>query len=170
MSSSKKSKEVQTNKYLKKYDPYENIMNTGFLTIEESINSDTDTLNKLARTEDKGGFGYGWAKGLIMGWIVFLNKTLDRKTSMNEDQIRIAAQEILQTYGFNKISDLTIIFKRILHGYYDLYDGLTLDRLLKIIRMYSEDRMNAAYDINKRRHEEFKANQPDAPRSSKNKY
>lgn len=74
---------------------------------------------------------------------------------MPEDQIELCSIEITNQYGALKISDLTLIFKRIISGQYgELYESISIPKVLKWFSDYFDERCNHAEQLSLRQHYE----------------
>ena len=82
---------------------------------------------------------------------------LNLNKPMSETQIRLCTTMILEEFYALKISDLTILFKRIIAGEYgEFYERLSIDKVLTFFRKYFIERCNLAEENNNRIHQEFK--------------
>ena len=76
---------------------------------------------------------------------------------MTESQIRLCASQLLAEYSYLKITELTLIFKRILSGEYgEFYERLGIDKLLKFFREYDKERFEFIDEQRQREHAEFR--------------
>ena len=82
-------------------------------TIEKAMNSDAPTIASFQREK-----GRVFTEALIMGWLIYLNGLLDLKNPMSEDQIELCAQSVVDEFYSLKISDITLLFKRIISGHH----------------------------------------------------
>lgn len=68
--------------------------------------------------------------------------------TMNADQVAVTVDLILETYGYMKIEDLKLCFRNAMLGRYGKqYDRLDGAIILEWLRMYDNERANAATDI-----------------------
>ena len=64
---------------------------------------------------------------------------------MSEEQVRLCSGMIVEEFYMLKISDLTLLFKRIISGSYgEFYERLGIDKILKFFRTYLEERYDEA--------------------------
>lgn len=76
---------------------------------------------------------------------------------MTENQIRLCTAQLLAEYGYLKVTELTLIFKRILSGEYgEFYERLGIDKLLKFFREYDKERFEFIDEQRQREHAEFR--------------
>lgn len=138
------------------YNPKNCLKYSGKLkNINDCINSITPTISSIKReTGEKFTFG------LIQIWIVYLNKVLDLKNPMNEEQIDLCTETILSEFYALKVTDLTFVFKRIISGYYGkFYERLSISDILRIFNEYFNERCNIAEQESLRVHNDIKSDQ-----------
>ena len=79
---------------------------------------------------------------------------------MSIEQIRLAAVLICEEFYMLKMSDLTLLFKRIISGQYgEFYERLSIDKVLTFFRNYLEERFEIAIDQSSRDHRDVKQNE-----------
>mgnify|MGYP000041133761 CR=1 FL=1 len=125
-------------------------------TIEDAINSKAPSIASFV-----GGHGKDFTEGLITFWLLYLNKILNLNKPMSEDQIKLCSSMVLEEYSMLKISDLTLLFKRIISGQYgEFYERLSIDKVMTFFRTYTDDRLNLAGENSRRDHKEeiYKSN------------
>ena len=72
---------------------------------------------------------------------------------MSEDQINLCSSMIVEEFYMLKMSDLTLLFKKIISGQYgEFYERLSIDKVLTFFREYLEERLNLAADNSLRNH------------------
>lgn len=120
-------------------------------TVEMAMNAKAPTIGTFHREK-----GRSFTEGLIMGWLVYLNDVLNLNKPMTEDQIEMCAIEVVNEYYTLKISDLTLLFRRIISGSYgEFYESLSIPKVLSFFRMYFEERCNMAMEQTQRDHGDF---------------
>ena len=79
---------------------------------------------------------------------------------MSEEQMKLAATLICEEFYMLKMSDLTLLFKRIISGQYgEFYERLSIDKVLTFFRNYLEERFEIAIDQSSRNHRDIKQNE-----------
>ena len=122
-------------------------------TISDAINSKAPTIALLKKEK-----GEDFTRALVMAWIVYLNKLLDLKNPMNEEQIELCAESILSDFKALKISDLTFVFKGITSGKYGkFYERFSISDILSIFNEYFDERCNVAEQETLRVHNDLKS-------------
>jgi hypothetical protein len=120
-------------------------------TIETVINSTAPTIGMFKKEK-----GRDFTEALIMGWLIYLNSILNLNKPMTEDQIEMCATEVVNEFSFLKITDITFLFKRIISGGYgELYESLTIPKVLTYFRSYFDERCEIAENQTIRNHKDF---------------
>ena len=74
---------------------------------------------------------------------------------MSEEQINLCSNMVVEEFYMFKVSDLTLLFKRIISGQYgEFYERLSIDKILTFFRTYLEERFTLAGEASLRNHEE----------------
>ena len=144
---------ISSEKFLMVYAPA-NCMKYSYkvATLGEAINLSSPYINQIKREQ-----GEPFCEKFIMLWLVYLNEMLNLNKPMTESQIRLCAAQLLAEYGYLKITELTLIFKRILSGEYgEFYERLGIDKLLKFFREYDKERFKFIDEQRQREHAEFR--------------
>lgn len=122
-------------------------------TISDAINSKAPTLSAL-----KKDTGTEFTHSFIILWLVYLNKLLDLKNPMNEEQLELCAESILSEFYALKISDLTFVFKEIVSGKHGkFYERLSISDILSIFTNYFNERCDVAESETLRQHNDLKS-------------
>lgn len=109
-------------------------------TVEEAIDAKTYTLGTVQREK-----GREFTTSYLMLWILYLNLELDLKKPMSESQIQFAANEINNDFYYFKMSDLTLMWKRIMRGEYgEFYESMSAAKLIQFFQKYAEERFEVA--------------------------
>ena len=125
------------------------------ISVEDAINSDMHSIGRLQREESKK-----FTRGLVIVWLAYLNKMLNLNKSMSETQIKLASSLICEDFYMLKMSDLTLIFRRIISGQYgEFFERLSIDKVLTFFREYREERFEIAINESERAHINNKQNQ-----------
>ena len=144
---------ISSEKYLTIYAPA-NCMKYSYkvATLGEAINLPSPSINQIKREQ-----GDTFCEKFIMLWLIYLNEMLNLNKPMTESQIRLCAAQLLAEYGYLKITELTLIFKRILSGEYgEFYERLGIDKVLKFFREYDKERFEFIDEQRQREHAEFR--------------
>ena len=124
-------------------------------TIDQAMNAPSVTIGTMQREK-----GRDFTEGLIAGWLIYLNHILNLNKPMSEDQIEMAATEIVNEYYGLKFSDLTLIFKRIISGSYgEFYESLSIPKVLSWFRQYFEERCQIAENNSQQTHNNFNSDE-----------
>lgn len=135
---------------LEKYSPRNCMLHSGKVkTIEEAINSKAPSIGNFQNQQ-----GRQFTEGLITFWLLYLNKVLNLNKPMSEEQINLCSSMIVEEFYMLKVSDLTLLFKRIISGQYgEFYERLSIDKVLTFFREYLEERYIQAGEASQRDHE-----------------
>lgn len=136
------------------FNPKNCLKHSGKLkTISDAINSKAPTIALLKKEA-----GTKFTNSLIMIWLVYLNKLLDLKNPMNEEQIELCAESILSEFYMLKMSDLTFVFKEIVSGKHGkFYERLAISDILNIFTNYFDERCKVAEEETIRHHNDLKS-------------
>jgi hypothetical protein len=123
--------------------------------IDDAISSNAPTLGTFIRAK-----GREFTEQFVIGWLIYLNDILDLKKPMSADQIQLTAIEIINTYFYLKLSDFTLLYKRIISGVYgEFYESLSIAKVLTFFRDYNEERIVKCAENSERNHKDQKSNQ-----------
>lgn len=123
------------------------------VSVEKAILADAPSIGTFQREKSKD-----FAEGLIMGWLVYLNNLLGLNNKMSEEQIELCAQRIVEDYYMMKMSDLTLLFKRIISGDNGkFYERLSISDVLSFFKDYMDERIETAENISIREHQDSKS-------------
>jgi len=124
--------------------------------VEECLKSKSPTL---ARTKREKGLEF--TEAFLQAWLINLNEILNLNKPMTETQIILCTQEVLNNYSAMNVSDLTLLFKRIMRGEFgEFYESLSIPKVLTFFRDYYEERLKTAAGISLQNHLEQKSNDP----------
>ena len=135
---------------LEKYSPKNCMLYFGKVkTIEQAMSSKAPTVASFQREH-----GRQFTEGLITFWLLYLNKVLNLNKPMSEEQINLCSGMVVEEFYMLKVSDLTLLFKRIISGQYgEFYERLSIDKILTFFRTYREERYTLAGEASAREHE-----------------
>ena len=120
-------------------------------TIDKAMNAEAPTIGMFQRERSRE-----FTVSLLMIWLVYLNNILNLKKPMTEEQIEMCAEEILNEFYTLKVSDLTLLFKRIISGAYgEFYESLSVQKVLSYFRDYFEERCQLAEQQSLRKHQDI---------------
>ena len=125
------------------------------VSVTDAINSPSHSLGKIQREQSKK-----FTEGLVLVWLMYLNEILNLNKPMSEEQMKLASVLICEEFYMLKMSDLTLLFKRIISGQYgDFYERLSINKVLTFFRNYLEERFEIAIDQSSRNHRDVKQNE-----------
>ena len=141
---------------LSRYNPSNCMAHAGKLvSVTDAINSPSHSLGKIQREQSKK-----FTEGLVLVWLMYLNEILNLNKPMSEEQMKLASVLICEEFYMLKMSDLTLLFKRIISGQYgEFYERLSIDKVLTFFRNYLEERFEIAIDQSSRNHRDVKQNE-----------
>jgi hypothetical protein len=119
--------------------------------MELAMNAPAPTLGAFQRAK-----GRPFVEGLLMLWLAYLNKVLNLRRNMTDEQIEMCAIEINNEFYMLKMSDLTYIFKKIIGGEYgEFYESISIQKVLTWFRQYFDERCELAEQGTIRQHADF---------------
>ena len=125
------------------------------VSVTDAINSPSHSLGKIQREQSKK-----FTEGLVLVWLMYLNEILNLNKPMSEEQMKLAAVLICEEFYMLKMSDLTLLFKRIISGQYgEFYERISINKVLTFFRNYLEERFEIAIDQSSRNHRDIKQNE-----------
>lgn len=134
--------------YLTNYKPAKLIASSNIKNYDEVFQSKDDSIAKIKRE-----LGDSFTKGYIKIWLIELNELLNLRRPMTESQITFSAQLIVDEFFNLKISDLTLLFRKILSGQYgELYESLNPPKILGFFRNYLNERTAIAAEYSMQQH------------------
>ena len=141
---------------LSRYNPSNCMAHAGKLvSVTDAINSPSHSLGKIQREQSKK-----FTEGLVLVWLMYLNEILNLNKPMSEEQMKLASVLICEEFYMLKMSDLTLLFKRIISGQYgDFYERISINKVLTFFRNYLEERFEIAIDQSSRDHRDVKQNE-----------
>ena len=144
---------ISSERFFKVYSPANCMLHSYKLkTIDDAINLPTPSINAVRRD-----YGAEACDKFVMAWLVYLNEMLNLSRPMSEDQIRLCSSQIMNDYGYLKLTEISFIFKRILSGEYgEFYERLGIDKVLSFFRQYDKERFTFIDEQRQREHSEFR--------------
>ena len=140
-------------KYITLYSPQNCLSHVGKIhSTLEAVNRKAPTISSFKRE-----CGEDFQCSLIKVWLVYLNNILGISRPMSEDQIRLCATQIIDDFGYLRMSELSYLFKRIISGEFgEFYESLTIAKVLTFFREYDKERTEVVIEEREREHEAFR--------------
>ena len=124
-----------------------------------SLKGVSDALSRqtLSLVQIKKGKGEVFLRSYISMWLIYLNEVLNLNNPLTEAQIELCAEQIMADYHHLKISELSLIFKRIVSGECgELYERISTPKIMNIFRQYDQERTEVVVTQNQQAHEQFR--------------
>lgn len=119
--------------------------------------SDALSRNTVSLVDIKKGKGQAFLRSYIALWLIELNELLNLKNPLSEAQITLCTEQIITDYSFLKLSELSLIFKRIVSGEFgELYERISMPKLMTIFRQYEQERTEVVTSESLQDHENFR--------------
>lgn len=119
--------------------------------------SDALSRNTVSLLDIKKGKGQAFLRNYIALWLIELNELLNLKNPLSEAQITLCTEQIITDYSFLKLSELSLIFKRIVSGEFgELYERISMPKLMTIFRQYEQERTEVVTSESQQSHESFR--------------
>ena len=119
--------------------------------------SDALSRNTVSLVDIKKGKGQAFLRSYIALWLIELNELLNLKNPLSEAQITLCTEQIITDYSFLKLSELSLIFKRIVSGEFgELYERISMPKLMSIFRQYEQERTEVVTSESQQSHESFR--------------
>ena len=119
--------------------------------------SDALSRNTVSLVDIKKGKGQAFLRNYIALWLIELNELLNLKNPLSEAQITLCTEQIITDYSFLKLSELSLIFKRIVSGEFgELYERISMPKLMTIFRQYEQERTEVVTSESQQSHESFR--------------
>ena len=121
-------------------------------TVKQAIMVQTPSIATLRKTYGERQIG-----AYIKLWIIQLNEFLNVARPLKEVQIDECARLILSEYWGMSIADINIVFRKAkMGGYGELYESLSLNKILGWFKEYYNDRLNTAGQMAREGHDNYK--------------
>ena len=124
-----------------------------------SLKGVSDALSRqtLSLVQIKKGKGEVFLRSYISMWLIYLNEVMNLNNPLTEAQIELCAEQIMADYHHLKISELSLIFKRIVSGECgELYERISMPKIMNIFRQYDQERTEVVVTQNQQAHEQFR--------------
>ena len=144
---------LSNKEFLRVYSPNNCLMHSS------SLKGVSDALSRqtLSLVQIKKGKGEVFIRSYISMWLIYLNEVLNLNNPLTEAQIELCAEQIMADYSFLKISELSLIFKRIVSGECgELYERISMPKVMSIFRKYDQERTEVVVNQNQQAHEQFR--------------
>ena len=144
---------ISNEKFLQDYSPNNCLIRSVTLKgVSDAVNRKTVTLVDI-----KKGKGQTFLRNYIALWLIELNELLNLKNPLSEAQITLCTEQIITDYSFLKLSELSLIFKRIVSGEFgELYERISMPKLMSIFRKYEQERTEVVTSESQQAHESFR--------------
>ena len=144
---------ISNKEFLRVYSPNNCLMHSS------SLKGVSDALSRqtLSLVQIKKGKGEVFLRSYISMWLIYLNEVLNLNNPLTEAQIELCAEQIMADYHHLKISELSLIFKRIVSGECgELYERISMPKIMNIFRQYDQERTEVVVTQNQQAHEQFR--------------
>ena len=144
---------ISNKEFLRVYSPNNCLMHSS------SLKGVSDALSRqtLSLVQIKKGKGEVFLRSYISMWLIYLNEVLNLNNPLTEAQIELCAEQIMADYHHLKISELSLIFKRIVSGECgELYERISMPKIMNIFRQYEQERTEVVVTQNQQAHEQFR--------------
>lgn len=102
--------------------------------------------------------GKEFTEAYISLWLIYLNDMLNLNKPLSEVQIELCATSIVSEFYMLKVSEISLLFKRIISGEYgEFYESISIAKLLTFFRAYLEERFELAEDSSLRKHRDMQS-------------
>lgn len=144
---------ISNEKFLEVYSPNNCLMHsTGIKGVSDALSRQTLSLVQIKKSK-----GEAFLRSYISLWLIYLNELLNLNKPLTEAQIRLCAEQIIAEYHHLKISELSLIFKRIVSGECgELYERISMPKVMSIFRKYDQERTEVVVTQNQQAHEQFR--------------
>nr|DAK16313.1 MAG TPA: hypothetical protein [Caudoviricetes sp.] len=144
---------LSNKEFLRVYSPNNCLMHSS------SLKGVSDALSRqtLSLVQIKKGKGEVFLRSYISMWLIYLNEVLNLNNPLTEAQIELCAEQIMADYHHLKLSELSLIFKRIVSGECgELYERISMPKIMNIFRQYDQERTEVVVTQNQQAHEQFR--------------
>ena len=144
---------LSNKEFLRVYSPNNCLMHSS------SLKGVSDALSRqtLSLVQIKKGKGEVFLRSYISMWLIYLNEVLNLNNPLTEAQIELCAEQIMADYHHLKLSELSLIFKRIVSGECgELYERISMPKVMSIFRQYDQERTEVVVTQNQQAHEQFR--------------
>lgn len=133
----------------------------GIRTIEQALAVKCPTIAKMTKM-----FGTEKVEAYIKLWLINLNEVINLKRTLKEHQIDECAMLLVQQFKNVTIADINLIFTMAKTGEHgDLYESLSIDKIIRWFRTYFEQRCEVAAIQSQRQADKFKYSAEKTPRT-----
>ncbi|HLS12202.1 MAG TPA: DUF6633 family protein [Flavobacteriaceae bacterium] len=124
-------------------------------TIQEAMSTEAPTIGTFHREKSKE-----FTEAYISLWLIYLNDMLNLNKPLSEVQIELCAVHIVEEFYMLKVSELALLFKRIISGEFgEFYESISIAKVLTFFREYLEERFAVAVDSTLREHRDRQSDQ-----------
>lgn len=120
-------------------------------TLELAIKDKSDSLASIKRK-----VGEKVSLSILKVWIINLNDFLNIPRKMTPPQIEETAMMVFDEFYYLKISDISLIFKRIKIGHYgNLYESIDGMKIIGMFHQYAKERIDYHVSKSTRDHKKY---------------
>jgi hypothetical protein len=131
-------------------------------TVKDCLSVKTPTIASVRRT-----FGEEKLKSYIALYLIDLNKSLNLKRFLSDEQIYECSELIVYEFVNLTLADITFVFKRAKMGHYgELYESLSLDKIIRWFSEYYDERLSVAESMSALEHDKIKYSESRSKRIS----
>lgn len=123
-------------------------------TMQKAMEANTPTIASLCREFDQDK-----TEAFVAVWVAELNELINVARPMNEAQILECASLIVYKHKNITVADMNVIFTNAKTGKYDLFESLSIDKVLSWFDDYFSERCNAYAHRSRVSHEKVMENQ-----------
>jgi hypothetical protein len=145
-----------------------NYFHNNIKTIDDARKAKVPTLAAMSRTVHDGrAFGKEEVVRQIVKWLIELNEMMDLNRPMTNAQILMCARMIMEDFYYLKSTDLALFFTKIIKGEFgEMYESLSLTKIMSWLAIYSEERMNMSAQESHMNHDKIVSHESWVPRKS----
>lgn len=134
----------------------------GVKTVKQALMVKAPSVGMMVRQ-----YGDTVMEGFIEMWLINLNESINLKRPLKEHQMEECAILVLEEFRHLTIADINIIFRKAKLGEYgELYETLSIDKVLTWFREYFEVRCDVAGSMTRQEADKFKYLEQQGQRSS----
>ena len=144
---------ISNKEFLRVYSPNNCLMHSAKIKgISDALSRQTYSLVQI-----KINKGEAFLRSYISLWLIYLNEVLNLNNPLTEAQIELCTEQIMEDYHHLKISELSLIFKRIVSGEFgELYERISMPKVMSVFRKYDQERTEVVVTQNQQAHEQFR--------------
>ena len=118
-------------------------------SLDKAIQSEAPSIGKIMADTNPE-----YTQSLLIMWLLWLDQNMSER-GMTENQIENCAVSIMQRHKSLKLSDLSFVFDKIIHGEIELYGSLGINKIIKILDAHFNERCEYSAQKSESKHMEF---------------